>query len=90
MAPDSAVTGPADVSTVFAADPRAPLSVNQKTMAALALACDLAVSSPEAHPAIISNHQKLVEQQDAANYIQKVEGKIVDRRVAATVDPPSQ
>ena len=83
-APDSAVTGPADVATIFAADPQAPLSINQKTMAALALACDLAVASPEMRPAIISNHQKLVEQQDAGNYIQKVEGKILDRRVAAS------
>jgi phospholipase C len=89
-APDSAVTGSADVSTIFAADPRAPLSINQKAMAALALACDLAVAPPESHPAIISNHQKLVEQQDAANYIQNVESKILDRRAAATFNPLSQ
>ena len=87
-APDGAVTGPADVSLMFAADPKAPLSVNQKTMAALALACDLAVAPPATHPALISNHQKLVEQQDAANYIQTVEKKIAARREAASTGAP--
>ena len=82
-APDSAVGGPADVASMFAAAPQAPLSVNQKAMAALALACDLAVSPPETHPALVSNHQKLVEQQDAAAYIENVENKIQARRTAA-------
>jgi phospholipase C len=79
-APDSAVSGPADVTKLFAADPRAPLSTNQKAMAALALACDLATTSPDIHAALVSNHQKLVEQADAADYIKTVEGKIVSRR----------
>jgi phospholipase C len=81
-APDSAVTGAIDVANMFAASPKAPLSVNQQTMAALALACDLAVSPPAYHPALISNHQKLVEQQDAARYIKTVESKIVARRAS--------
>jgi phospholipase C len=83
-AADSAVSGPVDLSTRFAADPRAPLSVNQKTMAALALACDLKITPPEAHAALVSNHQKLVEQKDAAKYIEEVAGKISARRDAAT------
>jgi hypothetical protein len=53
-------------------------------MAALALACDLATTPPDAHAALISNHQKLVEQADAANYIKAVENRIVSRRT-----PPS-
>jgi len=87
-APDSAVTGPADLATMFAADPRAPLSINQKTMAALALACDLDVTPPAAHAALISNHQKLVEQQDAGRYIETVADKIRARRTDAQPSPP--
>jgi hypothetical protein len=49
-------------------------------MAALALACELKITPPTYHAALISNHQKLVEQKDAADYIQKVEDKIVSRR----------
>jgi phospholipase C len=85
-APDSAVTGPTDLSTKFAANPQAPLSTNQKTMAALALACDLDLAPADTHAALISNHQKLVEQQDAANYIKSVEAKISQRR--RTIPPP--
>ncbi len=83
-APDSAVSGPAVLSQIFAADPKAPLSTNQNAMAALALACDLATTPPAAHAALISNHQKLVEQKDAADYIKAVESRIVSRRT-----PPS-
>lgn len=54
---------------------QAPLSVNQKTMAALALACDMK-SNPNYSAALNSNFQRLVEQKDAADYIQKVEQKI--------------
>jgi phospholipase C len=84
-APDSAVTGPTDLSAKFAADPKAPLSTNQKTMAALALACDLELTPPQTHAALVSNHQKLVEQQDTANYIKSVEAKISQRRRARPV-----
>ena len=51
----------------------APLSSNQKTMAALALACDMAITDSKYHSALIGNHQKLVEQNDAATYIDTVE-----------------
>ena len=74
------VAGPANPADIFAAEAKAPLSSNQKTMAALALACELQITPPGYHAALISNHQKLVEQQDAAEYIQKVESKVVSRR----------
>jgi hypothetical protein len=47
---------------------------------ALALACDLKMNPPNYHAALISNHQKLVEQKDAADYIQTVEEKVASRR----------
>jgi phospholipase C len=79
-AADSTVAGPVDPAQIFAASPKAALSTNQETMAALALACDLNMTSPECHAALISNYQKLVEQKDAADYIQKVETRIASRR----------
>ena len=83
IAPDTAVAGAANPANIFAADPQAPLSTNQKTMAALALACELQITPPNLHAALISNHQKIVEQKDAADYIQKVEDKIVSSRRTA-------
>jgi phospholipase C len=85
-AADAGVVAAADPANIFAAGAQAPLSANQKTMAALALACELQITPPNYHAALISNHQKLVEQKDAADYIQKVEGKIASRREA----PPDQ
>jgi len=85
-AADAGVAAAADPAGIFAADPKAPLSVNQKTMAALALACELKITALDCHAALISNHQKLVEQKDAADYIQKVEDKVVARRAA----PPDE
>jgi phospholipase C len=85
-APDSAAATTIDPNLVFAADPRAPLSANQKTMAALALACDMKLTSPEYHAALISNHQKLVEQKDTADYIKSVEKKVISQRT----NPPAQ
>lgn len=79
-APDTASASAPDLAKTFAADPQAPLSANQKTMAALALACDLAMAPANVHGALISNHQKLVEQKDAADYIQKVGRKVSSRR----------
>jgi hypothetical protein len=52
-------------------------------MAALALACDMELTPAATHAALVSNHQKLVEQQDAAKYIKTVEDKISARRRAA-------
>lgn len=82
-APDSAVSGPADLSKAFAADGQAPLSTNQRAMLALGLATDLSMTPPQYHSALIANHQKLVEQKDAADYIQKVEDKVAAQRTAA-------
>jgi len=79
-ASDGAVNQAVNSSEIFAADPQAPLSANQKTMSALALACELKITELNYHAALISNHQKLVEQKDAADYIQKVGDKIVSRR----------
>lgn len=79
-ASDAAVAGAANPAGIFAADAKAPLSANQKTMAALALACELKVTPPKYHAALVSNHQKIVEQKDAADYIQKVESKIDSSR----------
>jgi phospholipase C len=79
-AADSTVAGAANPANIFAAADQAPLSANQKTMAALALACELQISPSNYHAALISNHQKIVEQKDAAAYIQNVEDKIASRR----------
>ena len=81
-ATDAGVAGAADPTKIFAADPQAPLSANQKTMAALALAWELKITPANYHAALISNHQKLVEQKDAADYIQKVEDKVISLRKA--------
>ena len=61
-AADAGVAAAADPANVFAASAQAPLSTNQRTMAALALACDLQITPSNNHAALISNHQKLVEQ----------------------------
>jgi len=82
-ATDAAVTGAVDPAQVFAANAKAPLSTNQQTMAALALACELKTTPPDYHAALISNYQKIVEQKDAADYIKKVDEKIVAQRGAA-------
>ncbi len=79
-AADTAVAGAANPTEIFAAGAKAPLSANQTTMAALALACELKITPLDYHAALISNHQKIVEQKDAADYIQKVEGQIISRR----------
>jgi hypothetical protein len=81
-AADGEVAEAVNPNEIFAADAKAPLSANQKTMAALALACELRITPPNYHAALISNHQKIVEQKDAADYIQKVEKKVVSRRAA--------
>ena len=84
---DSAVAGAANPAMIFAAQPKAALSSNQQAMAALALACDLSITPADYHAALISNHQKLVEQQDTASYIKSVEEKIAARRAAAAGPP---
>jgi phospholipase C len=81
IASDAAVAGATDPNVIFAANPQAPLSTNQNTMAALALACEMRITDDTSyHPALVSNYQKIVEQKDAADYIQKVENQIALRR----------
>jgi phospholipase C len=80
IAADNAVTKAVAPGDIFAADPLAPLSANQKTMTALALACEMKITDPAYQSALISNHQKIVEQKDAAAYVQNVEEKIKSRR----------
>jgi phospholipase C len=80
LAADSAVAKGVDPGGIFAADPLAPLSANQKTMTALALACEMKITDPAYQSALISNHQRIVEQKDAAAYVQNVEEKIRARR----------
>jgi phospholipase C len=81
-APDSAVSGQSDASLSAAGQDKAALSTNQKSMLALALACDLDMTPAKYHAALIGNHQKLVEQKDAADYIETVEKKIAARRAS--------
>ena len=81
-ASDGLVAGAADPANIAAAADKAPLSANQQTMADLALACEMKMTPPDLHAALISNHQKIVEQKDAADYIQNVEAKIAARRGA--------
>ncbi len=80
VAPDSVVTGAVSLAEAPSAAPGAPLSATQKTMAALALACEMQITHPDYHQALFSNYQKIVGQQDAADYIKGVESKIVARR----------
>jgi phospholipase C len=80
IASDTAVAKAVDPGQIFAAAPNAPLSTNQRTMAALALACEMKITDPQYHAALIGNHQKIIEQDDAAKYIQSVESKILSRR----------
>jgi phospholipase C len=89
--PDSAVVGVVAAAEIAAAAGTAPLSANQTTMLALALSCELKITPPDYHSALISNHQKIVDQQDAAEYIRKVEDKIADKRTdAANANTPRQ
>jgi phospholipase C len=79
-ATNAAVTKAVNTTEMLTAGAQVPLSVNQATMAALALACEMQITPPEYHAALTSNHQKIVEQKDAADYIKKVEDTIVSRR----------
>jgi phospholipase C len=59
-AADAVVVGAVDPTRIFAASAQAPLSANQKTMAALALACELQITPSAYHAALISNHQNWI------------------------------
>jgi hypothetical protein len=61
-----------------AARDHAPLSDNQRTFLALALACDLEVTDVNQHPALRDQYASITTQKQAADYIggvyQKVHG----------------
>jgi len=60
-----------------AAANHAPLSDNQRTFLALALACDLEVTKPAAHPELRSFCDDITTQKQAADYIGSVVQKIL-------------
>ena len=73
-APDSAAAVPVSVAQASARD-HAPLSDNQKTFVALALACDLEISDPSQQPALRERYNNITRQKDAADYINEVAQK---------------
>lgn len=64
---------------------KAPLSNNQKSFLALALACDKLVSDPSKHEAMKTRHDAINSQKEAARYMQEVDNKIHERRKAVQV-----
>jgi phospholipase C len=58
----------------------APLSTNQKSFLALALACDLQISDASKHEAMKKRHEAIGSQKEAARYMQEVDDKIHARR----------
>ena len=62
-----------------AAKDHAPLSDNQRTFLALALACDLEVTDVSQHPDLRSQVQSITSQQQAAAYIDEVVQKVVPK-----------
>ncbi len=81
-APDSAVASPPQAMTTLASAARdnAPLSDNQKSFLALALACDLKTTPSAGHDALHKNFAQIHTQKNAADYIKSVETKIHSRR----------
>jgi phospholipase C len=63
-----------------AAADEAPLSTNQKSFLALALACDLEMSDKSKHEEIKKRHDAIKGQKDAENYLQEVDTKVRARR----------
>jgi hypothetical protein len=73
-APDGAAAVPVSIAQASARD-HAPLSDNQKTFVALALACDLEVSDPSQQQALRERYNNITRQKDAADYINEVAQK---------------
>jgi hypothetical protein len=59
-----------------AAKDHAPLSENQRTFLALALACDLEVTGVNQHPEVRDQYDTITTQRQAAEYISDVVEKI--------------
>ncbi len=64
-----------------AAAPNALLSKNQRSMLALAVACDLKVTPVSEHARLQFRHQSIERQGELAAYMKEVEHKIQSRRV---------
>lgn len=81
------------IATLFqrmpaAARDDAPLSRNQKSQLALALACDIALTDPAQHRALRARHDTIRRQEEAAEYMREVETKIHSRRSTALSEGP--
>ena len=80
--PDPAF-GPAGPSAVAqlalttAAHDHGPLSDNQRTFLALALACDLEVTDPSKHQDVRDQYAQITTQKQAGDYIDQVVLKVV-------------
>lgn len=67
----------AALALTTAARDHAPLSDNQRTFLALALACDLEVTDPAQHPDVRTQYQDITTQKQAGDYVDGVVKKIM-------------
>jgi phospholipase C len=74
----------APLENLFSSSASEPLSGNQRSQLALALACDLAVTPPDQHAALHARHDSISTQREADVYIQKVDAKIRARRTESS------
>lgn len=77
-APDAAAGVPASAAPALipASRDHAPLSDNQRSFLALALACDLEVTDVSQHPALRERYDNITRQKQAADYINEVAQKV--------------
>jgi len=66
--------------TPAAAAKDAPLSENQKSLLAVALACDLKLSDQSKHAAVRERHGSIARQKDAAKYMAEIEQRVLKAR----------
>lgn len=82
-ASDGAITAPGTPSLTTGLRDYAPLSENQRSFLALALACDLEVTDNSGHQAIRANYETIQTQKQATEYINGVTAKIKPAAVPA-------
>jgi phospholipase C len=75
-APDSALGAAAGPALTTGLRDYAPLSDNQRSFLALALACDLEVTDISQHQSVRTQYQGITTQKQATDYIQSVEQKL--------------
>ena len=75
-AADDALAAPSGPSLTTGLRDHTPLSDNQRSFLALALACDLEASAAPQQPAIRANYQNIQTQKQATDYINSVVSKI--------------